>query len=192
MCTRILYVEFPTMEKPLNSLPPSHKIIVQNIGSFRKLCNPRWGVAARCETQLACLMTVRILLATAWYVERVIYTEWNNSSVHSVAVTLSCDTLTESTSSSSSTWTPFFFLPWERISWIFLGYHYASFVARSLGFLELTCYISAKKVLLCHFENIQSHYAEVILDKGSFLRLIPRPILMPTVSLGHIPYPFLK
>ncbi len=63
----------------------------------------------------------------------------NNSSVHSVAVSLSSDTLvlTASSSSSSSTSSPIFFLPWERLSLIFLGCHYASFLKRSFGFLEL-------------------------------------------------------
>jgi uncharacterized membrane protein YdbT with pleckstrin-like domain len=46
----------------------------------------------------------------------------NNSSVQSVAVTRSRDTLVltaSSSSSSSATSSPFFFLPWERVSWTF-------------------------------------------------------------------------
>ncbi len=65
------------------------------------------------------------------YVYRVLR---NNSPVHSVTVTWSCDTLvlTASSSSSSATLPPFFFLPWESVSWTFLGCHYASFLTRSL------------------------------------------------------------
>jgi hypothetical protein len=65
----------------------------------------------------------------------------NNSSVHSVDVTLSCDTLVLITSSSSTSLTssPFFFLPQERVSWTFFGCHYSSFLTRSLAFLELIC-----------------------------------------------------
>ncbi len=44
--------------------------------------------------------------------------------------------LTASSSSSSATASPFFFLPWKRVSWTFLGCHYASFPNRSLSFLE--------------------------------------------------------
>ncbi len=74
------------------------------------------------------------------------YRNWvlrKNSSVHSVTVTWSCDILvlmassSSLSSSSSATLSPFFFLPWERVSWAFLGCHYASFLIRSLGFLEL-------------------------------------------------------
>ncbi len=62
----------------------------------------------------------------------------NDSSVHSVAVTPSCATVVLTISSSSSvTLSPFFFFPWERISWIFLCCHYASFLTVSLGFLKL-------------------------------------------------------
>ncbi len=126
---------------------PSHKIIVQNILSYRKLWNLRWGPAGRCETQLAPLM---------WRVDclyspppqgftcvicgesYIYWVQGNNSSVCSVAVTLSCDTLVLTTLSSFSLSTSslFFFLPWERVSWTFLGCHYANFLTRSLGCLE--------------------------------------------------------
>jgi hypothetical protein len=45
----------------------------------------------------------------------------NDSSVHSVAVARSCDTLvlTASSSSSSVTSSPFFILPRERVNWLF-------------------------------------------------------------------------
>ncbi len=33
-----------------------------------------------------------------------------------------------------------YFLPWERVSWDFLGYHNANFLTRSFGFLELFSY----------------------------------------------------
>ncbi len=61
----------------------------------------------------------------------------NNSSVHSVTVTLSCDTLVL-TASSSATSSPFF-LPWERVSWTFFGLSLCQFsnYRRTLGFLEL-------------------------------------------------------
>ncbi len=39
---------------------------------------------------------------------------WNNSSVHSVVVTQSCDILVLTSSSSPATSSPFFFFPWER------------------------------------------------------------------------------
>jgi hypothetical protein len=45
--------------------------------------------------------------------------------------------LTRSSSSSSATSSTFFILPWERVSPPFLGCHYASFLVRSLGLLEL-------------------------------------------------------
>jgi hypothetical protein len=43
---------------------------------------------------------------------------------------LSCDTLVLTTSSSlsSSTSSPFFFLPWVRVSWLLLGCHHARFL----------------------------------------------------------------
>ncbi len=58
---------------------------------------------------------------------------------HSVAVTGPCDTLvlTASSSSSSANSSPFFFLPWKRVSWTFLRSHYANFLTRSPGFQEL-------------------------------------------------------
>ncbi len=43
-----------------------------------------------------------------------IYWVLRNNSVNSAAVTLSCDTLVLT---ASSTLSPFFFLPWERVSW---------------------------------------------------------------------------
>ncbi len=60
---------------------------------------------------------------TIWYAGRAIYcilSAEEHSSVHSVAVTLSCDTLVL-TVSSSATLSPFFFLSWERVSWTFLS-----------------------------------------------------------------------
>ncbi len=64
----------------------------------------------------------------------------NNFSVHSATVTRSCDTLVLTASSSSSLLEatyPVFFLCWEIVSWTFLGCHYAHFLNRSIGFLEL-------------------------------------------------------
>jgi hypothetical protein len=58
------------------------------------------------------------------------YVYWalrNSSSVHSVAVTRSCDTqdlTTSSSSSSTATTYPFFILHWERVSWPFLDCNY--------------------------------------------------------------------
>ncbi len=59
-----------------------------------------------------------------------------NSSVHSVAITR-LPSLVLTASSSSPATSSIFFLPWETVSWTFLGCHYASFPTRSLGFLEL-------------------------------------------------------
>jgi hypothetical protein len=92
------------------------------------------------------MLTVPILppphIWPSWYVKRASYTYWllrNNSSVHSIAVTCSYEelVLTASSSSSSATSSPFLILPWERVSWTFLGCHYASFPTRSLGCLVL-------------------------------------------------------
>jgi hypothetical protein len=108
----------------------------------------RYSMAKRCEAQLACVMChvghpyspplpcFTCLICGESYMYRV---QRNNSSVHSVTVTLSCGALvrTTSSSSSSSTSSHFFFLPWKRESWAFFGCHYASFLTRSLGFLKL-------------------------------------------------------
>ncbi len=128
---------------------PSHKKnCMENTQSYRKHCNPQWGPAMRCETQLdlpdvSCWPSVSFPSAwlTIWCGESYIY--WvlrNNFSINSVNVTRPCDilVLTASSSSSSSSATlSSVFLPWERASWIILGCHYASFPTRSLGFLEL-------------------------------------------------------
>ncbi len=72
------------------------------------------------------LLTVRILPPTfTCLICGESYRYWvqeNNSSVHSVTVILSYDTLVLTTSSlsPSSTSSIFFFLPWERVSWTFL------------------------------------------------------------------------
>jgi hypothetical protein len=76
------------------------------------------------------------------YVERAKYGYWvlrNNSSVQSVAVTRSCDTLvlTASSLSSLATSSPFFILPWEKVSWPFFGLSLCLFSIRSLG---LSCF----------------------------------------------------
>ncbi len=110
---------------------PSHKIIVQNIQSYRKLWNMWWCPATRCETQLAPLMfrvdrlyspphSFTCLICGESYI---CWVQGNNSWECIVAVTLSCDTLTLTTLSSFSltTSSPFFFLPWERLGCTFLG-----------------------------------------------------------------------
>ncbi len=76
----------------------------------------------------------------------------NKSLVYSVAVTLSCDTLvlTSSSSFSSSTSFPFLFLPWERVGWFFLGCHDASFLTRSLGFIKLFSYSPLMSLTTSH------------------------------------------
>jgi hypothetical protein len=95
-----------------------------------------------------------INLSTCWYAGRAIYTEcWGTIPQYSVAVTRSCDTLVLTTSSSSSpsaTSSPFFFLPWQRVSWTFLVCHYASFPTRSLGFLELFSTFPLSVFGACH------------------------------------------
>jgi hypothetical protein len=69
-----------------------------------------------------------------WNVERVIYTVCKGT-VPQYTESLSLF-LVLTTSSSSSTSSPFCFLPWERVELSF-GHHYANFPTRSLGFLEL-------------------------------------------------------
>ncbi len=77
----------------------------------------------------------------------VYWVQGNDSSVHSVTVTLFYDTLvltalSWSSSSSSLASSPFLFLPWESISLNFLGSCYGNFMTRSLGFLELFVQLS--------------------------------------------------
>ncbi len=91
------------------------------------------GLAGRCEPSWDCSkchVTIRFLpsplptLLPSWNQERTTYINWvlrKNSSVHSVTVTWSCDTLvlTASSSSSTATSSPFFNIPWDRVGRLF-------------------------------------------------------------------------
>ncbi len=120
---------------------------VQNIWSYQKLCNPRWGPAGRWDLagppNVLCWPSVsfppHVFTCPICEESYIYWGKGNNGSIRRVAVTLSRDTLvlTTSSSSSSSTSSPFFFLPWERVCWTFWDCHYASFPTRSLGFLQL-------------------------------------------------------
>ncbi len=116
---------------------------MKNIQSYLKLCNQLWGLAGRYVTQLGppkCIVLIVHILPppkwlTIWYARRATYTE--------CCVTIPQNTVSLSLSvvihliTSSATSSLFFFLPWERVCWTLLGCHYASFLTRSLGFLEL-------------------------------------------------------
>ncbi len=83
-----------------------------------KVCNPAGPIECVVLTIHILLLMVDHLICRESYIYGVLR---KNSSVHSVAVTQSCDTLvvTASSSLSSATSSPFFFLPWERVSWTF-------------------------------------------------------------------------
>jgi hypothetical protein len=142
------------------SVSPGIKKWVYCLSQSQKNCTEKPGLigilvtqiclVGRCETQLGphkcVLLTIcyppswlTFLICGERYCKYIYWVLRNNSSVHSVAFTQTCDTLllTSSSSSSSATSSHIFFLPWERVSRTFLGYHHASFLTRSLCFLEL-------------------------------------------------------
>ncbi len=117
--------------------------------AYLKPCILHEGPAGRCETQLGPLYVL------CWPSESCppphlylfyigdSYIYWilrNNTSIISVTITQSCDTLvlTASSSSSSLTSSPFFFLPWER----FFFYATVSFI------LQLQCIFTKCVVLI--------------------------------------------
>ncbi len=116
---------------------PSHKIIVWKLMCIGNPALLHEGPAGRCETQVWNLYVLCWLYISfpphifTGLIYWVIY--WvlrNNSLVHSFAVTRFCDTLVltiSSSLSSTATSSPFFTIAWERVSWPFLGNHYAYF-----------------------------------------------------------------
>ncbi len=130
MCICIV---LPGIEKISLIVIPSHKIMYENWQVSETLqiaWRSSWEVWNPAGTAKCIMLTICILpppphIWPVWCVERAIYIRVlrNNSLVHSVAVTRSCDilVLTTSSSSSSDTSSPFFILLWERVSWPFLG-----------------------------------------------------------------------
>ncbi len=96
------------------SSSPVTKWLCKRIQFYRKLWNLQWGPAERCEIQLACLMChvdcpypslPSPLVTCLIYGESYVYwMQRNNSSGHSVATTLFCDTLVLPISSSFHLW----------------------------------------------------------------------------------------
>ncbi len=120
-----LWLYHREQKKWLYHLPQSQNHCMKT-HTYQKPCKLYGGPAGRCEAQLGLLnvscwpfVSPPPHLTCLMCGESYIYWALRNSfSVHSVAVTQSCDTLvlTVSSSSSSATLAPFFILPWERAS----------------------------------------------------------------------------
>ncbi len=122
-------------------LLPSQKIIVKNSLSYWEPCNQQWGPNGRCETWLGPVHVICWPSISSYLICRESYIYWvqrNNSSVYSVAVTQSCYTLVLTNIIfiiSNFISLLLLILRTSRLN-LFLGYHYATFPIRSLGFLE--------------------------------------------------------
>jgi hypothetical protein len=140
-----LYNVLPGREKSGLFIFPQLQNNCLKISVHRKPCfiawRTSWEVWNPAGTALCALLTVHSsahIFTSLICGKSYIHILRNNSSVHSVAVTRSCDTLVLTASSSSSAASSLYFnLPWQRVCWPFFRMPLCLFLVRSLGFLDV-------------------------------------------------------